>query len=202
MAQARESYHHGSLAEALVDAGMELTRASGAADLSLREVTRRVGVSPTAAYRHFADRDAILAAVSRRIQEGMADRMRALETTKATDAATARARLTAVGLGYIAFALDEPGWFDVAFARLDALPQDDPAALPAPLRALVAALDAMVEAGALDPQRRPGAEWPCWASVHGFAVLALAGPLRRLPRDEVWDHAQRTVTTVIDGLVG
>ena len=58
------AYHHGDLAQALVDAGLEVTRAGGPSALTIREVTRRVGVSPNAAYRHFPDRLALLRAVS------------------------------------------------------------------------------------------------------------------------------------------
>jgi AcrR family transcriptional regulator len=199
--EARAAYHHGNLAEALVDASLELTRVGGADALSLRDATRRAGVSPNAAYRHFADRDALVAAAAVRIQQGMAERMRQLERVGETDAASARARLTAVGLGYIAFALDEPGWFDVAFGRMSALPDGGPGDIPAPLRALVTALDDLVDTGALPRHRRPGAEWPCWSAVHGFALLALTGPLARLPRAEVWPQAERTVATVIDGLL-
>ena len=61
---ARERYHHGSLQHALLVAGMELAREGGPDAVVLREATRRVGVSPNAAYRHFADRDALLNAVS------------------------------------------------------------------------------------------------------------------------------------------
>ncbi|MFS0706124.1 TetR family transcriptional regulator, partial [Cellulomonas sp. 179-A 9B4 NHS] len=58
MATARGSYHHGDLGAALVDAGVALAREAGASAVVLREVTRRVGVTPRAAYRHVADRDA------------------------------------------------------------------------------------------------------------------------------------------------
>jgi len=199
MSAARRTYHHGNLREALLEASLDGAREGGAGALSLRDATRRAGVSPTAAYRHFADRDALLAATATRIQERAAERMRGFEHPAGSDAATARSRLTAVGLGYIAFALDEPGWFDLAFGRITALPSD--AALPAPLAALVGALDALAEAGVLAAERRPGAEWVCWSTVHGFALLALSGPLRSLPRDQVWEQAERAVATVIDGLL-
>lgn len=61
MIGARKPYHHGNLREALLEASLEITREGGADALSLRDATRRAGVSPNAAYRHFADRDALLA---------------------------------------------------------------------------------------------------------------------------------------------
>ena len=204
-AQRREAYHHGDLRNALLDAGLELTRTGGADAVTVREVARRAGVVPTAVYRHFADRDALVAAIAVRIQQQVAERMRDAEArhpAAATAPSSGRARLRAVGLGYIGFALAEPGWFDVAFGAASALPDDvDPAALPAPLAMLVDALDDLVAEGALPAASRRGAEWPCWSTVHGFALLALRGPLRALPSEALWAEAVRAVDTVIDGLL-
>lgn len=192
-----QPYHHGNLREALVEAGLELTRVGGAKALAMRDVTRRVGVTPTAAYRHFADRDDLIAAIRIRILTGVADRMRAA----APPDAHPRDLLRAVGLGYIGFALAEPGWFDVAFATIDAAPEASADELPAPLSMLVGALDALAASGDLDPAARAGAEWPCWSAVHGFAFLALHGPLRFLPPESVRAAAERTVDDVIVGLL-
>ncbi|HKT57872.1 MAG TPA: TetR/AcrR family transcriptional regulator [Microbacterium sp.] len=193
---ARDTYHHGDLRTALVDAGLELTRAGGPAALSLREATRRAGVSPSAAYRHFADRDELLQAIARRIQDDMAERMQA--SRAGTAALSGRERLRAVGLGYIGFALRETGWFETAFFTSNVLPGE--AGMPTPLAALVDALDAMVREGDLPPDARVGAEWPCWAAVHGFALLALHGPAARLSAAERQAAAERVVDTAIRGL--
>ncbi|BDV29575.1 TetR/AcrR family transcriptional regulator [Microbacterium terricola] len=196
-------YHHGNLREALIATGLTATRESGSRAIVLRDIARRVGVSPNAVYRHFADRDALLAAVALRIQEGMVERMLSLTTAPAPGMTTARTRLHAVGVGYISFALAEPGWFEVAFAAPDALIDELPAPgeLPPPLASLSSALDALVASGELAPAARPGAEWPCWSAVHGFALLALHGPLQGLSVEEVQAAAARTVDTVIAGLL-
>ncbi|GAA1883181.1 TetR/AcrR family transcriptional regulator [Lapillicoccus jejuensis] len=209
-APARATYHHGNLREALVEAGLELTRAGGPSALVLRDVTRRVGVSPNAAYRHFADRDALLAAVAAAIQEGMVARMQSARGGRRAPPDPVRA-LRAVGLGYVDFALAEPGWFETAFGMSSALPggpapQDVDALppadrLPAPLARLVEALDGLVEAGLLSPRRRRGAEWPCWSAVHGYALLALGGPLRGQPPRVLRREAERTVDAIIAGLL-
>jgi len=188
------AYHHGDLAAALIEAGLELTRTGGPDALTIREVTRRVGVTPNAAYRHFPDRQALLRAVSAAIEAAMA-------TGMATDRglATPRDSLRAVGLGYIAFALAEPGWFAVAFFGAgDTSPEsvlDSPAYL-----ALADALDMMVHIGDLAPAARPAATWSCWSTVHGFAELALRGPLRHLDRAELWRLAEQAVDTIVAGL--
>ena len=197
MVDSKTGYHHGDLRAALIDAGLQLTRAGGPEALTIREATRRVGVSPNAAYRHFADREALLSAVARAIQSRMAARMQSSPRRRGSTGQQARDRLRAVGLGYIGFALDEPGWFAVAFFGSDA---PDETAMAPPYVALVEALDAMTDAGVLPPERRDGAEWPCWSAVHGFAELALRGPLRGARRREVESLAQRTVDDIIAGV--
>ena len=191
MATLKTGYHHGDLRAALIDAGLALTRTGGPDALTIREATRRVGVSPNAAYRHFADREALLGAVAVAIQHRMAAQMQRRSHRQAAD------RLRAIGMGYIKFALDEPGWFGVAF--FGAGPNETDSAPP--YLALVDALDAMVEAGALTPERRDGAEWPCWSAVHGFAELVLHGPLRNARRRDVEKLAQRTVDDIVDGVM-
>ncbi len=202
LADSKSNYHHGDLRSALIDAGLELTRAGGPDALSIREATRRAGVSPNAAYRHFADRDALLTAVATAIQDRIAARMRSAGGNRGSSAARARQRLRAVGLGYIEFALDEPGWFGVVFfgANLAAAADEAAASLAPPYRALVEALDAMVTAGVLAPRRRDGAEWSCWSAVHGFAELALHGPLRAASRRDLESLARRTVDDIIAGI--
>ncbi len=192
MTTSKTGYHHGDLRTALIDAGLHLTRTGGPEALTIREATRRVGVSPNAAYRHFVDREALLSAVASAIQHRMAARMQSSARLKASD------RLRAVGMGYIKFALDEPGWFTVAFFGADVTTET---ATAPPYLALIDALDAMVSGKELSPDRRVGAEWPCWSAVHGFAELALRGPLRHASRRDIDALAGRTVDDIIAGVM-
>ena len=192
-----KAYHHGDLRAALIDAGLQLTRAGGPEALTIREATRRVGVSPNAAYRHFADREALLTAVGTAIQSRMAARMRSATRRRGSTERQALDRLRAVGLGYIGFALDEPGWFAVAF--FGPVGPSETGTAP-PYIALVEALDSMADAGLLSPEQRVGAEWPCFSAVHGFAELALRGPLRGVSRRELESLAKRTVDDIIAGV--
>jgi AcrR family transcriptional regulator len=151
----------------------------------LREVTRMVGVVPNAAYRHFADRDALLAAVRDKAFRILANRMgqRMSQVRPGPHTPTgARLRLRAVGASYLEFARTEPGLFDTAFAATDH-PPSSRADEPGPFEHLQAALDNLVQAGLLDPSRRPNIEYPTWAAVHGLAVL-LRGSLSRLSEQE------------------
>src|SRR5215470_16865564 len=164
----------GEVRPALVDAGLELARSGGPDAVVLREVTRTVGVVPNAAYRHFSDRDALLAAVRDEAVKELADRMAAGMSKVRAGSHTrtgARLRLRAVGEAYLDFARTEPGLFDTAFALTD-----HPGGPGTPLDLLKAALDDLVGAGILEPARRPNIEYPIWAAVHGLATL-LRGPL-------------------------
>ena len=178
----------GQVRGALIEAGMELARMGGPDAVVLREATRRVGVAPNAAYRHFADRDALLAAVCIGAMDELARRMQA--SVKATPrrrkaADTAVAKLRAIGIAYLEFAMQETGLFNTAFA----LPRHMEYAVkgggdeagPTPFQVLSGALDELVTAGVLPEVRRPHTEYPVWASVYGMAVLIIQGRCDSFP---------------------
>jgi AcrR family transcriptional regulator len=163
-----------------------------------------VGVVPNAAYRHFADRDELLAAVCTAAMREFASRMAAGVARvrgRYGDPAAAQRRLQAIGKAYLQFAHEEPGLFATAFA----LPQQHSYA-PSdagtgqermPLDQLRAALDELVAAGVLDQRRRDGIEFPIWSTVHGLAVLTGQGPLREIP-DATRRHLEKLTFTFIE----
>ena len=109
----------GAVREGLVAAGLELARAGGPDAVVLREATRMVGVVPNAAYRHFAGRGELLAAVGAAAMRELASRMAAGVARvpgKRGDPAAALRRLRAIGVAYLEFAREEPGLFATAFA--------------------------------------------------------------------------------------
>jgi AcrR family transcriptional regulator len=166
-----------------------------------------VGVVPNAAYRHFADRDELLAAVCTAAMRELAARMAAGVARvrgKHGDPAAARRRLGAIGTAYLDFAREEPGLFATAFAlpRQHAYGAQDagPGQERTPLDQLRAALDELVDAGVLDRRRRAGIEYPIWSAVHGLAVLAGQGPLRDVP-DATRHHLEKlTLAFIGEGL--
>lgn len=204
-------YHHGNLRAALVEAALEMVRTDGPERLSLREAARAAGVSPSAVYRHFGDRAALLQTVGLVIQERMAVTMR--EHMVAPQGADPRQRalqgLRGVGLGYVGFAVAEPGWFDAAFfgaahptGQTLAQPPEEGATLqvPAPFHLLTQALDDLVAAGGLSAERRPGAEFSCWSAVHGCAQLLLRGPLRDAGRSVQRAVTERVIDDIMAGI--
>jgi len=205
---ARRTYRHGNLRRALLDAGIELARDGGADAVVLREVTRRAGVVPNAAYRHFASRHDLLQAVRSAALSAMAI---AMETELArvrrsrNSAEYARACLRAIGRAYLRFAQEEEGLYRTAWAIPDASPGIvDPARAGNsglnPFQLLSAALDRLVEAGVLAAERRPGAEYLAWAAVRGLAMLIIDGPLRQRSRKQRDEIGRRLLDMVEKGL--
>jgi AcrR family transcriptional regulator len=112
----KESYHHGNLAEALIAAAIELIDESGVEHLSIREVARRVGVSPAAPFRHFATKTALLTAIAeeamRRFRESVASALDSVDT------ADPIGRLEAIGRAYLRWAADNPTHFQIISSRV------------------------------------------------------------------------------------
>jgi AcrR family transcriptional regulator len=194
----------GQVRSALIEAGLELARAGGPDAVVLREATRRVGVVPNAAYRHFADRDALLADVGAAAMGELARRMRAQVATVPGDGdpkQVAIARLRALGVAYLDFAMQETGLFETAFAVPRHLEYTaDPGHGPMPFQLLGTALDELAAAGVLPAGRRPDAEYPVWASVHGMAVLLTRGPLREMPEQFVRHAGDQLFAFITRGL--
>lgn len=192
----------------MLAAGLELARSGGPDAVVLREATRAVGVVPNAAYRHFADREELLAAVCAAAMRELAGRMAAgiAEVPgRYGDPAAARARLGAIGTAYLSFARDEPGLFAAAFAQPGGHPygvdgEEPDAARTTPLGHLRRVLDELVEAQVLDRRRREGLEFPIWSAVHGLAVLTGQGPLREAPPNVRAQIEERTFAFIKDAL--
>jgi AcrR family transcriptional regulator len=165
-------------------------------------------VVPNAAYRHFSDRSDLLQAVCSIAQSELAMAMEAelaASPKRRSAAEAARARLRAVGTGYLRFATTEPGLFRTAFSVHESL---EKAAIPemagksglTPFQLLGSALDDMVAAGILPAQRRPFAEVLAWSAVHGLAMLLIDGPLRVLDAEQAQTLGQRLIDMVEGGL--
>jgi len=170
----------------------------------LREAARMVGVVPNAAYRHFAGRDELLAAVCTAAMRELAARMAAgtgRVRGRHRDPAAARRRLRAIGQAYLDFAREEPGLFATAFALPHQHAYDTPGTgtgqHPPPLDQLRAILDELADAGVLSRPRRPGIEYPIWSTVHGLAVLTAQGPLRDIP-GTTRHHLEKITRAFID----
>jgi AcrR family transcriptional regulator len=204
----RKTFHHGDLRRALLEAGIQLAREGGPDAIVLREATRRSGVVPNAAYRHFASHHELLQAVRAAALSSLAlaieDEIAGLGPSKRS-AHFARATLRAVGTGYLKFALTETGLFRTAFSVPDPVESDVDAAKTGksglnPFQLLGSALDMMVKARVLPAERRPAAEYLAWSAVHGLAFLVIDGPLSGKSAGDVQALAERLLQMVERGL--
>ncbi len=174
---ARRGYHHGNLREALVEAARRLTAERGPHGFTMAEAARLAGVSGSAPYRHFKDRDALLAELSRR---GFA-----IFGARLAEAARAASDgFTGMGHAYLAFAREEPGYYGAMFDwRAPAVPQGPRAPKEggdAPFDTLVASIARLLPAGeAAEGLRLLALE--VWAISHGIAGLERAGMTFRGP---------------------
>lgn len=172
----KKAYHHGNLAESLLNAVDELATQFGLEAVTLRGCAKLVGVSPSSAFRHYADKRALLTAFATRALHQLSD---AMENAKQQAHQEGTNPFSAVGLAYIEFALDKPAFFR-AMWREEIIYAHDPEYVHAANE-----LSAHLRGGFADTIRDedPAALGPlellAWSSVHGLANLFVHGPVAR-----------------------
>jgi AcrR family transcriptional regulator len=170
-------YHHGDLRHALIDQALRTILTAGVEGLTLRGVGEALGVSRTALYRHFSDKQALVAAVAR---EGFRTFRRALVDAWEQQG-RGRAGFEAMGEAYLQFAVAHPSHYRVMFGRFMESCARDPELINEATGAFQALLDALVEG------QREG--WVrqddpvilarfVWSVTHGIAMLVIDGQLR------------------------
>lgn len=188
------TYHHGALAEAMVDEALERVRAQGADQVSLRSIAQALDVSPSAAYNHFADKDALLRAVGVCGLAALDERMaRVLAAHLADTPDAARARFSGLGRAYLAFAIEETHLFQLTFGPICA-DKEMPPEGTGPYLKLMAALDALDRWGLLKPGTRDGLDLIVWAATHGMATLLVEGAVPPEAADAFIDSLARLIT--------
>ncbi|MDH3582335.1 MAG: TetR/AcrR family transcriptional regulator [Hyphomicrobiales bacterium] len=179
----RRGYHHGHLREALVAAALDLIGEKGPAGFTFAEAARSAGVSPAAPYRHFRDRDALLAEVARQGFERLGAFLAKAWNDGAPDPVTA---FDNVGRAYLAFARAEPAYYAAMFEAQvppDATPELTQATDEAFLvmQRAAEALVARLPKGSRPPARMVSLH--VWSFAHGIASLFARGDAarRKLP---------------------
>lgn len=170
-----KKYHHGDLRQALLDEGRALINETGPDQLSLRELARRLGVSAMAPYRHYADKNSLLASIA---TEGFLNLTERLQAVGGSDTSGRRPLLQG-GVIYVKFALEQPALFRLMFSRR--WPGSSHPELHAARAASFNALMMYLESAA-DSGRRLAHARGCWSLVHGLALLLLDG-LLQVPQD-------------------
>ncbi len=169
--KSKRSYHHGDLRFSLVAAGLDLLRSRAADDLSLREVARAVGVSATAVYRHFPDKQALLFAMCEQGAAQLTTELRAAVAGKSNKEA-----LEASGRAYILFALANPALYRLMMATKSSVDHYDANgnAMGDAMQVLKDCVTDVLPAKA-DAMEHKVAALHAWSLVHGISMLMLDG---------------------------
>jgi AcrR family transcriptional regulator len=188
-------YHHGDLRQALVRSALEILSEAGVAGLSLRAAARRARVSAMAPYRHFADKEALLAAVAEYGFRELAARLSAA-TAMAPDP---RAGLAALGVAYVLFACDQPSLFKLMFGPTIEKKSGHPV-LDEAGSACFNALRQAVEAAKFFDSDGGDVSLACWSLVHGLSALIVDGRLAEYDSDAGEAVATRLTRLLSDSL--
>lgn len=167
-------YHHGNLESALVDAAITLVRKYGPDQLSLRAVSAEIGVSPSASYHHFRDKDALVSAISNVLFDRLATMQeKAIAKIKGNVAAASIKKFEEMGNAYFAWATSEPNLYRLMFGGYCEIIMEEHDSKVWNL--LREALDELMAYGVIDKSARNGGEVIVWSAVHGASSLAIEG---------------------------
>lgn len=186
----KQSYHHGNLRQALLDAALATLEAEGLDKLSLRGLAKSLGVSPTAVYGHFADKTELLIAVHvggfKVLRETLEQALAALP-----EAARGEDRVRALGLAYMRFARERPHLFDAMFfwtpdfSRVTQEQMQEGVGSEWLLRDTI--IDMLKEDGVqLGAAEAAVASFSAWALVHGISTLLRTGAVEGAVHCEKW----------------
>jgi AcrR family transcriptional regulator len=195
-------YHHPDLREAMIRVAEQLLESDGPGGWTVRAAARIAGVSSGAPYRHFADKDTLLAAVAERgfiqLRSEIEARMDAAEDS-------ASARLAALGEAYVSFAVSSPGRYQIMFGRDIFDRKLHPSLCAAADRTFDALRDEMQRAqsiGALRTDQPPEAiAAAAWAMIHGLADLLLSGRLNDVANGDQNAMVLSLGRTMFEGLL-
>ncbi|SFM21878.1 TetR/AcrR family transcriptional regulator [Marinobacter zhejiangensis] len=194
----RPAYHHGDLPQQALQQALDTLRAESDTAISLRAIAKHIGVSAPALYRHFADRESLLAELA--ITGFMLLRDRLRDRLRQVDQADSRHALLHIGLAYISFAEDEPNLYRLMFGgRIlpkGAHPRLDEAGLEA-FRVLEDTVARGQSVGYLKPLPLPLMTATAWSMVHGLSELTIDG---HLPGADIEPTlAESVLTLLLDG---
>lgn len=210
MSEEKKKYHHGDLRNSLVRAGWELLSREGVGGLSLRKVAKHAGVSHTAPYRHFADKESLLAAIA---VEGFWLLSEAMEDAIHAHPEDASEQLMSAGAAYVKLALARPETIQLMFGgvlqmeKVDAEMEKatalaEEAGKPLPRQDAFDSLNEIVDNGQQQKRLREECQREmsvaAWSCVHGLAMLLTADLLKDPPQtDEEIDALTRRVCRIL-----
>ena len=196
-AQAR-AYHHGELREALIDEAAAMIAEGGAKSVTMRALGQRLGVSRAAAYRHFADKTALLVEVAAAGFGRLGERLQAIDSHEPPPGVE---RFPRMGEEYVRFALENPAHYRLMYGK-EALARPDHPELREAANAifehLVDMIGAHQESGLIKRQDPRAQAYVAWSAVHGLASLLIDGQITAAV--DVDGLIRQTTQTVLDGM--
>jgi AcrR family transcriptional regulator len=174
-----KSYHHGDLKNALIKAGVEILAKEGVGGLSLRKVAQRAGVSHSAPYAHFPDKQSLIAAIS---TEGFNQLYSELDAVVSPYIGDPKKQLIEGSRAYVQFALNNSDTFKIMFSGVLEKEKDYPAFVEISHKTferVVGIVRACQDAGILHASPPEVMAVAVWGQVHGIVSLALEGQISR-----------------------
>ena len=183
----KDSYHHGDLKKALLEAGLALLREKGANNFSLRELSRRAGVSQTAPYRHFSDRSDLLANLA---ENGFRSLSGSLRHSLAGASGDPTERLSVIARSYVRFAVGNRDLYRLLFSAhiSQEIYETHPGLHEAASESFAILTEEIIRAqekGMFRPDPPLEMGIVCWSTVHGLASLLIEGQLVSCPQWEL-----------------
>ncbi|MFC1996407.1 TetR/AcrR family transcriptional regulator [Chloroflexota bacterium] len=172
-----KTYHHGDLKNALIQAGIEILSDEGVKGLSLRQVAKRAGVSHTAPYAHFADKQALVAAISTEGYRRLYAQLSLLDQEYASDPL---GKLVEVAWSYIQFAVNDPAHFKITFSGVIEKEKDYPSFIEISQQSFNFIIDMVADCqaeGILRPGPTDLIAVHIWGAIHGLATLLIEDQL-------------------------
>jgi len=191
-------YHHGDLKNALIKAGVEILAEEGLAGLSLRKVAKQAGVSHAAPYSHFADKHALIAAISTEGFKQLYARIEEIFESRRNDP---KSLLVETAWAYVQFAMNEPDRFKLMFSSVLEKEKDYPDFVEISRKnftQIVEVIKICQNAGILRPGSPDLTAVSVWGAVHGLVMLVLEGQVSHnvLDRYELKDMLLYTLDQI------
>jgi AcrR family transcriptional regulator len=185
---ARENYHHGDLEAALIDAALDLVRQTGPDHLSLRAVAQQVGVSPSAVYHYFPDKDSLISRVGDKLFIDLANMQReALAQIPGISARAAKLRYRELGRTYFRWANKEPNLFRLMFGGFCKIEREGDHQGNDAFLMLTKCLDDLLDTGVISKSMRKYGELLSWTAVQGASTLIVEGHLPEAAFEDLLD---------------
>lgn len=198
----KRAYHHGDLARALVTAALEIIAKRGPEAFTLREVAAAVGVTHGAAYRHFADKEALLAAVAEEGYRGLAQKLASAVHASAADPSP-RGRIRALGGAYVEFAMARPAHYRVMWGprvNEDGRFPSLEVAISEAFALVIAEFERGQDKGVFRDEPARDLAVAFWVAAHGYIELVLRRRLKVKSEAVAVAYFDKLLTPFLDGL--